>query len=221
MFETLRMVFLGAAILCGLLFLLAVKKKAGRPSRWLIAALVLAVLGVSAILVNNARISGNRKALESSAVVTKALENATPLLTSDGRLSSIRSDGQTIREPYVLVPIDKVYNWKDRSKDSYEIINADSCWSGGDFISAEQADQCKTILFYETFVLEMPYQSTSGSRTTGRSESKTVFVYDVETASVLGYKRFDTNLPSITKGTPNLKVNTQTILDWVKEEISK
>lgn len=106
MFETLRMVFLGAAILCGLLFLLAVKKKAGRPSRWLIAALVLAVLGVSAILVNNARISGNRKALESSAVVTKALENATPLLTSDG----LRSDGQTIREPYVLVPIDKVYN---------------------------------------------------------------------------------------------------------------
>ena len=116
MFETLRMVFLGAAILCGLLFLLAVKKKAGRPSRWLIAALVLAVLGVSAILVNNARIDGNRKALESSAVVTKALENATPLLTSDGRLSSIRSDGQTIREPYVLVPIDKVYNWKDRSQ---------------------------------------------------------------------------------------------------------
>ena len=222
MLDTLRLVFIGGAILCVLLFLLALKKGSEKRSRWLLAGVVLAVLAVAVIVVNNIRIDGNRKALQSSPVISEALEKATPVLTADGRLGRIRenSGNYKVQEPYVLVPIDKVYNWDDRSKDSYEIVKADSCWSGGLFISAEQADQCKTIIFYETSVLEMPYKSSSGSITTGKAESKTAFLYDVESGTLFGYNMFDKNLPSVSKGTPNLKVSTQEILDWVKGQIS-
>lgn len=221
MIDILRMVFFGAAIICGLIFILAVKNGSQNRFRWLLIACILAVLGVGMILLNNYRISSNKKALESSPVISKAMEDITPILTADNRLALIRSqaDGQFIKEPYVLVPIDKVYNWDDRTKDSYQITDGDSCGSGGQFISAEQLDQCQTIFFYETFVLEMPYRSTNGTTTTGKSESKTVYVYDVKTHTLFDYKVFDTNLPSISSGTPNMKVDTQTILDWIKEQI--
>ena len=220
MLELLRLISIPGAIMCVLFFLLAVKKKSDKPYRWLIIGAALVVLGVAVIIINNVRINGNKKALESSRVVTKALEDATPLLLSNDLSFKYQNEGQTIKEPYVLVPIDRDSKWQDGTK-YYKIIDGDSCWSGGQFISAEQADQCKTVIFYETFVLEMPYQSTDGSKTTGKSESKSVYLYDVETASLFGYNRFGTHLPSITRGTPNLQVSTQTILDWIKEEMSK
>ena len=223
MFETLKLIFFAAAILFGLLFLLARKKGTGKSSRLLLIALALAALGGVTILVNNIRMNGNIQALKSSPVVTRALEVSSSVLISDNSLTAIRenSKGQKIQEPYVLVPVDCVHNWRNRSEDHYEIASGDSCWSGGQFVSADQANQCKTILFYDTFVLEMPYQSSSGRKTTGRSESKTVYLYDVETESLFDYKVFDTNLPTITRGTPNMRVSTQTILDWAKEELSR
>lgn len=220
MIDTLRMVFLVSAFICGLLFFLAVKKNSGKRFHWFRAACVLAFLGVAMIVLNNYRLSSNKKILESSSAISEALEDITPVLSADNTLETIRSqtDGKCFKEPYVLVPIKKVYNWNDRTKDSYRIDDGDSCGSGGQFVSAEQLNQCQTIFFYETFVLELPYQSTSGTITTGKSESKTVYVYDVETHTLFDYKRFDTNLPSVSRGTPNIKVSTQTILDWIKKK---
>lgn len=222
MFETLRLIFVASAGCCGMLLLLSWKKKSCYSNRWLVATLILVALALITGFVNNQRISANRKSLESSSLVAAALEDITPVLVSENTYNHIHSDGQEIYKPYVLVPIEHVYNWEDRSKDSYKVTDGDSCWSGGLFVSAEQANQCKTILFYTTSVSEMPYKSTSGSITTGKSESKTVYVYDVDTRSLIDYKAFTTTLPNMTTGgTPNIKVSTQQILDWVKKEMEE
>ncbi len=216
MLNTLRTVFLGAAVLCGLLYFIAVRKKKERAIRLLIAGIVLTLLGGAMFLINRDRIDGNRKALEASPVITDALKNATPLLISPDRADLIRDNGQSIREPFVLVPIGRVDNSKNQTTDTYAIIEADSCWSGGEFITTEQADQCKTILFYETTVLEKPFQTTTGHSGTSRSESKEVFMYDVETASIFKSEKFETPLPEHSREIPDLKVDTNTIIDWAK-----
>jgi hypothetical protein len=217
LFETLRIIFFAAAILCGMLFILAIKNHTGRAHIWFLVGVVLAVMGVAVIIINNIRLNNNKKALESSTVVTTALEDITPILLSDHTFSEIKSDGQVVQEPYVLVPIEEVYNRNDRTKDTFQITNKDSCWSGGQFISTEQADKCKTIAFYTTFTLEMPYKSTNGSTTTGKSESKTIYLYDVQTRTVFAYEYFSKTLPSITEGTPNMKIDTQDLLKWINE----
>ncbi len=218
MLDTLRMVFLGAAVLCGLLYFLAVRNKKERAAILLIAGIVLTLLGGAMFFFNKDRIDGNRKALEASPVITEALKNATPLLISPDRADLIRDNGQSIKEPFVLVPIGRIYGRQDQSKDTYVIIDDDSAWSGGEFITASQADQCKTILFYEITVLETPYENANGRISTGRSESKEVFLYDVETASIFGSEVFETPLPEYSRDTPDLKVSIQTILDWAKKE---
>lgn len=214
MFNVLRIVFFVGAAFSFVFFLGMIKRKKWKNAGMAIAAcIVLAALGYGSIILNNARINGNQEALKKSRVVMSGIETVES--TMNKKYDLMRNPlSIPAKTPWAVVPVED-------EEGKLRIANEDSCWSGGGYITTENADQCKTILFYETSEVHEFYTSAKGGSTTGVSKQRTCYLYDVDTDQLIDYELLYKDLPKSAKGTPRVEVSLQEVVNWLKDRIRK
>lgn len=212
MFDILRIIFYAGAMLSFVFFLGMLRRKEWKKALWAIAfCVLLGALGYGSVALNNTRINGNREALEKSSVIQSAMKNTE---SSMNRKYDIKGNSSNIsaKEPWIIVPVVE--------ENGHLVISSeDSRWSGGGSISSENADKCKTILFYETSEYHQFYTSAKGASSTGLTKQRNCYLYDVETCQLFDYELLSKDLPSTTKGSPHLEVTMQEMVDWLKARI--
>ncbi len=212
MYDVLRVIFYAGAMLLFVYFLGMMRRKKWKNAVCAIAAcIILGVLGYGSVILNNIRINGNREALKKSSIIQSAMKITE---SSMNRKHDIKSNPLNIsaKEPWVIVPVVK-------ENGHLVISNEDSRWSGGSFISAENTDKCKTILFYETSEYHQFYTSAKGASSTGVTKQRNCYLYDVETSQLFDYELLSKDLPNTAKGSPHLEVTMQEMIDWINVRI--
>ncbi len=211
-FDTLQTILIGAAIVS---IFLSLKNLAGKE--WKVAGafaatglvLLLAIFGRMSL--NNSRLNGNKDTLEKSSIIQNALS------IFEKQIDSARDYKQNplnlnVKEPWIIIPFEKDSNGHLR------ITNEDSTSSRGGRISEEIAENCKTILFYETSIMSEFYTSPRGSTSSGESVQRRCYLYDIGAARIFDYEWLRKELPTTTKGSPHLEVTMKEIISWLKEK---